>query len=65
MRSSPGRLLLELILAAAAMGGFCYGWHARSDWAKDQHILGLFQRMERLEVQNKELLEKVQKMEMQ
>lgn len=65
MRGSPGRLLLELMLGAAALGGFCYGWNGRSEPSAmpDKQILELYQRMERMEVQNKELLEKVQEYE--
>ncbi len=56
MGESPGRLLMEVLLAAVAVGALVTGWNWRREaLATDELILDLYQRIDQLEDQNEVL----------
>ncbi len=69
MKSGPGRILMELILGAIALGGVVYGAHwktqAQDRESRPEGAEGLFKKVEDLERQNQALLERIQQMEQQ
>ncbi len=70
MRSGPGRTLGELLLAAIALGGVCYGLYWRGIASKaapnvdnDRQILDLYRKLEQVEAVNDKLLERIAELE--